>query len=67
MIVDYRCPECNYPVRGRQEVICRKTPPPKSCTCPQCGAPVKLASTTEDAFTDGKSPIPMKVYYYTKA
>lgn len=35
-LIDYRCPHCNKPLRGKQDVVHRKQKPPATLKCNDC-------------------------------
>lgn len=51
-MIDFRCPKCNRPVKGKEEVTFvgkLPSPPIKRCPNKECEAKIKL----EDASNDG--------------
>lgn len=61
MIIDFRCPDCNRPVTGNQDVESTKVIPRTPDTCQHCGLRIQLKAATsklyffethEDARTD---------------
>lgn len=40
MLADMRCPRCNWPVYGREEVRVVKRPVKAQATCQKCGCKV---------------------------
>jgi hypothetical protein len=57
-LIDYRCPVCDNPLRGREEVVHSSTPPPKRLKCPTCGT--RVTSAFDDAPANAAEPD----YYY---
>ena len=46
-MIDLRCPSCNRPVKGREEVVHRKQLP-KVTECPHCKTPVIVERHEDD-------------------
>lgn len=62
MLVDYRCPVCNQPVQGKEDVAIRKTEPAEKLTCQNCKTECGRVLDDEPAVHVGHPPV--KSYYY---
>ncbi len=49
MYIDYRCPCCNRPVKGKEDVITlKKEPKDLPAVCPHCKSPIVLVGLRDD-------------------
>lgn len=60
-MVDYRCPDCDRPLRGKQEVVHQDALPPAELTCPCCG---KKAKRVKDEDNELGNLSDSEEYYY---
>lgn len=58
MIVDYRCPKCDRPLVGKQDVVTLKRKPKREVTCPHCGSTVVRSEKVGDLGELSYEPLP---------
>lgn len=61
MILDLRCPACNWPVIGHDEVVIVEKIPDLPGNCPKCHTKITLMTVTEHR------PSPSTHYAFTKS
>ncbi len=45
LVIDFRCPRCNQPVIGKEDVGIRRKMPVAMDKCPKCKASIKLVKS----------------------
>lgn len=52
MMIDLRCPACNVPVKGREDVVHRSSWPTIPAVCPNCKTGISLVESETPVDSD---------------